>query len=219
MVVRRRPIVHRAVASDHDARRRRRRTTTSRCFAGSAWATDRRVERSGSSRRRPTGTLLVDGEVLVAEMTSPDWVPTMRRAAALITDAGGSTCHAAIVSRELGLPRWSARESATTRAARRRRRHRRRATRRWSFRGGQHAGAPAAVVAASAAAVIAGSRAAGDPAVRQPGDRRSGGGGRRARRRRRRAAARRVHGDRGARRPPPAGADRERWTGRVHRPR
>ena len=46
----------------------------------------------------------LDGEVLVAEMTSPDWVPAMRRAAALITDGGGVTCHAAIVSRELQLP-------------------------------------------------------------------------------------------------------------------
>lgn len=45
-----------------------------------------------------------DGEVLVARMTAPDWVPTMRRAAALVTDAGGMTCHAAIVSRELGVP-------------------------------------------------------------------------------------------------------------------
>lgn len=50
------------------------------------------------------GSQLVDGEILVAQMTSPDWVPTMRRAAALVTDAGGSTCHAAIVSRELGIP-------------------------------------------------------------------------------------------------------------------
>ncbi len=50
------------------------------------------------------GKQLLDGEVLVAKMTSPDWVPTLRRAAALVTDAGGSTCHAAIVSRELGLP-------------------------------------------------------------------------------------------------------------------
>lgn len=50
------------------------------------------------------GHRLLDGEVLVADMTSPDWVPTMRRAAALVTNAGGSTCHAAIVSRELGLP-------------------------------------------------------------------------------------------------------------------
>jgi pyruvate,water dikinase len=44
------------------------------------------------------------GEVLVAPMTSPDWLPAMRRAAALVTDGGGMTCHAAIVSRELGLP-------------------------------------------------------------------------------------------------------------------
>jgi pyruvate,water dikinase len=50
------------------------------------------------------GKELVDGEVLVAHMTSPDWAPTMRRAAAIVTDAGGSTCHAAIVSREFGIP-------------------------------------------------------------------------------------------------------------------
>ena len=47
---------------------------------------------------------LVAGEVLVAQMTSPDWVPTMRRASAVVTDSGGITCHAAIVSRELGIP-------------------------------------------------------------------------------------------------------------------
>jgi pyruvate,water dikinase len=47
---------------------------------------------------------LKDGEILVARMTSPDWVPFMRRAAAIVTDAGGMTSHAAIVSRELGLP-------------------------------------------------------------------------------------------------------------------
>ena len=47
---------------------------------------------------------LQTGEVLVAPMTSPDWVPAMRRAAALVTDGGGMTCHAAIVSRELGVP-------------------------------------------------------------------------------------------------------------------
>ena len=45
-----------------------------------------------------------DGEVLVAHMTTPDWVPLMRRAAAIITDSGGMTCHAAIVTRELGIP-------------------------------------------------------------------------------------------------------------------
>ncbi len=50
------------------------------------------------------GVRLLDGEVLVAPMTSPDWVPAIRRAAALVTDGGGMTCHTAIVSRELGVP-------------------------------------------------------------------------------------------------------------------
>ncbi len=50
------------------------------------------------------GSRLQDGEVLVAPMTSPDWVPAIRRASALVTDGGGMTCHAAIVSRELGVP-------------------------------------------------------------------------------------------------------------------
>jgi pyruvate,water dikinase len=44
------------------------------------------------------------GEILVAPMTTPDWVPVLRRAAGLITDGGGMTCHAAIVSRELRVP-------------------------------------------------------------------------------------------------------------------
>ena len=47
-------------------------------------------------------------------MTSPDWVPTLRRAAALVTDAGGTTCHAAIVSRELGIPGIVGTGNATT---------------------------------------------------------------------------------------------------------
>ncbi|WP_437283422.1 phosphoenolpyruvate synthase [Sorangium sp. So ce375] len=50
------------------------------------------------------GQRLKAGEVLVAPMTSPDWVPAIRRAAALVTDSGGMTCHAAIVSRELRIP-------------------------------------------------------------------------------------------------------------------
>jgi len=45
-----------------------------------------------------------DGCVLVTEMTDPDWVPIMKMAAAIVTDHGGRTCHAAIVSRELGIP-------------------------------------------------------------------------------------------------------------------
>jgi pyruvate, water dikinase len=50
------------------------------------------------------GNALEDGDVLVTHMTNPDWVPLMRRSAAIVTDAGGMTCHAAIVSRELGIP-------------------------------------------------------------------------------------------------------------------
>jgi len=46
----------------------------------------------------------IDGSILVTEATDPDWVPIMKRAAAIITDHGGRTSHAAIVSRELGLP-------------------------------------------------------------------------------------------------------------------
>jgi len=46
----------------------------------------------------------VDGSILVATNTDPDWMPVMKRAAAIITDHGGRTSHAAIVSRELGLP-------------------------------------------------------------------------------------------------------------------
>jgi pyruvate,water dikinase len=45
-----------------------------------------------------------EGEVLVARMTDPDWEPVLKRAAAVVTDEGGRTCHAAIVSRELGIP-------------------------------------------------------------------------------------------------------------------
>ncbi|WP_459890597.1 pyruvate, water dikinase [Halostagnicola bangensis] len=45
-----------------------------------------------------------DGDVLVTEMTDPDWVPVMKKASAIVTDRGGKTSHAAIVSRELGVP-------------------------------------------------------------------------------------------------------------------
>ncbi|HET9075836.1 MAG TPA: phosphoenolpyruvate synthase [Acidimicrobiales bacterium] len=57
---------------------------------------------------------LLPGEVLVAPMTNPDWVPAIRRAAALVTDGGGMTCHAAIVSRELGVPCVVGTRNATT---------------------------------------------------------------------------------------------------------
>ena len=48
--------------------------------------------------------MVKEGDIIVASMTNPDMVPAMRRAAAVVTDEGGRTCHAAIVSRELGIP-------------------------------------------------------------------------------------------------------------------
>lgn len=50
------------------------------------------------------GDSLEKGEILVAPMTTPDWVPCLRRAGGIVTDSGGKTSHAAIVSRELGIP-------------------------------------------------------------------------------------------------------------------
>ena len=47
---------------------------------------------------------LQEGEVLVTDMTDPDWEPVMKRAAAIVTNRGGRTCHAAIIARELGVP-------------------------------------------------------------------------------------------------------------------
>ena len=47
---------------------------------------------------------LVEGEVLVTDMTDPDWEPVMKRASAIVTNRGGRTCHAAIIARELGIP-------------------------------------------------------------------------------------------------------------------
>jgi pyruvate, water dikinase len=66
-------------------------------------------ERIGSGRVRVLTDPLAandfdDGDVLVTTITDPDWVPVMRKASAIVTEAGGRTSHAAIVSRELGLP-------------------------------------------------------------------------------------------------------------------
>jgi len=54
------------------------------------------------------------GDVLVAEMTNPDMVPAMKKTAAIVTDEGGMTCHAAIVSREMGIPCIVGTEKATS---------------------------------------------------------------------------------------------------------
>ncbi len=48
--------------------------------------------------------LIQPGDVLVADMTDPDWEPVMKKAAAIVTNRGGRTCHAAIIARELGIP-------------------------------------------------------------------------------------------------------------------
>jgi pyruvate,water dikinase len=58
-----------------------------------------------------------DGEVLVTDKTDPDWEPVMKKAAAIVTNRGGRTCHAAIVSRELGVPAVVGTEQATERLA------------------------------------------------------------------------------------------------------
>src|SRR5699024_942112 len=59
------------------------------------------------------GVNLAAGEILVATMTDPDWLPILQRAAAIVTDEGGVTCHAAIVGRELGRPVIVGTRSAT----------------------------------------------------------------------------------------------------------
>ena len=54
------------------------------------------------------------GDVLVADMTTPDWEPVMKMASAIVTNRGGRTCHAAIISRELGVPAVIGCDNATT---------------------------------------------------------------------------------------------------------
>ncbi len=66
-------------------------------------------QKIGSGKARIVRTLaemekVRPGDVLVADMTDPDWEPIMKRAAAIVTNRGGRTCHAAIIARELGVP-------------------------------------------------------------------------------------------------------------------
>ena len=58
--------------------------------------------------------LFVPGEVLVADMTDPDWEPMMKRASAIVTNRGGRTCHMAIIARELGIPAVVGTRAATS---------------------------------------------------------------------------------------------------------
>ena len=55
-------------------------------------------------KRHLEGSEFKEGDVLVTEMTDPDWEPLMKKASAIVTNKGGRTCHAAIVAREMGLP-------------------------------------------------------------------------------------------------------------------
>jgi pyruvate, water dikinase len=66
-------------------------------------------QRIGTGTARVVGSIVDmdhvrEGEVLVTDMTDPDWEPVMKRASAIVTNRGGRTCHAAIIARELGIP-------------------------------------------------------------------------------------------------------------------
>ena len=65
-------------------------------------------------------TRVQPGDVLVTDMTDPDWEPVMKKASAIVTNRGGRTCHAAIIARELGIPAVVGCGDATATAARRR---------------------------------------------------------------------------------------------------
>ncbi|MFC7020073.1 MULTISPECIES: phosphoenolpyruvate synthase [Haloarcula] len=91
-----------------------------------AQSDDVRLSGLGSSPGRVTGTVKIvdkldnldkveEGDIIVTEMTTPDMVPAMKRAAGLVTDQGGMTSHAAIVSRELGVPAVVGADDATDR--------------------------------------------------------------------------------------------------------
>ncbi|WP_254280628.1 phosphoenolpyruvate synthase [Haloarcula marina] len=92
---------------------------------GSDAGDDVLVNGLGSSPGTVSGTVRVvgkldqldkvgDGDIIVSEMTTPDMVPAMKRAAGIVTDEGGMTSHAAIISRELGVPAVVGTDSATT---------------------------------------------------------------------------------------------------------
>ena len=74
---------------------------------------DRSGACAGSQKRCTTSAKSSEGDVLVTDKTDPDWEPIMKKAAAIVTNRGGRTCHAAIVSRELGLPAIVGTENAT----------------------------------------------------------------------------------------------------------
>jgi len=80
-------------------RGRSRIITEGRSIGGRIGSGRARVVKDASSM-----ALVQAGDILVADMTDPDWEPVMKRAAAIVTNRGGRTCHAAIIARELGVP-------------------------------------------------------------------------------------------------------------------
>ncbi len=78
---------------------RSRRLATGRSIGQKIGSGTVRVIRDVSEMAR-----VQNGDVLVSDMTDPDWEPVMKRAAAIVTNRGGRTCHAAIIARELGIP-------------------------------------------------------------------------------------------------------------------
>ncbi len=88
---------------------RSRVITEGRSIGGRIGSGRARVVRDSASMAR-----VQSGEVLVADMTDPDWEPVMKRAAAIVTNRGGRTCHAAIIARELGVPAVVGCGNATT---------------------------------------------------------------------------------------------------------
>src|ERR1700683_2791469 len=80
-------------------KRRSKILATGRSIGQRIGAGPARVVRNASEMAR-----VQTGDVLVADMTDPDWEPVMKRASAIVTNRGGRTCHAAIIARELGIP-------------------------------------------------------------------------------------------------------------------
>jgi pyruvate,water dikinase len=79
-------------------------------------------QRIGAGRARLVGEVsemdrVEPGDVLITDMTDPDWEPVMKRASAIVTNRGGRTCHAAIIARELGIPAVVGTQDATERVA------------------------------------------------------------------------------------------------------
>ena len=111
--------------ADESADRSPGRTDGAGAVAEGDSADDTLVRGLGASPGRASGTVRVvdgvdgldevtSGDVIVTQMTTPDMVPAMKRAAAIVTDEGGMTSHAAIVSRELGVPAVVGTGNATT---------------------------------------------------------------------------------------------------------